>query len=62
MLPPHLPQNMRARPVRLRPTKPAMRLPEVTSPLSRLGVKNIRLRLRRRPSTLKSSLKVLERA
>jgi len=62
MLPPHLPHNMKARPVRLKLMKPAVRLPEVTSPLSRLGVKNIRLRLKRRPSMLKSGLKVLERA
>lgn len=62
MLPPHLPQLMRARPIRVKVLKPAPRLPEVTSPLDRLAVKNIRIKLRRRPSTLKSSLRVLEQA
>jgi hypothetical protein len=60
MLPPHLPQNLRARPIRLAVRKPTPRASDVTSPLERLSVKNIRLRLRRRPTTLKSSLRVLE--
>jgi hypothetical protein len=59
MLPPHLPQNLKAKPIRAKARKPAPRSPEVTSPLERLSVKNIRLRLRRKPASLKSELRVL---
>lgn len=59
MLPPHLPQNLKAKPIRLKARKPSPRAPEVTSPLDRLSVKNIRLRLRRKPTALKSELRVL---
>ncbi len=59
MLPPHRPQNNKARAVGFTARKPAPRPPEVTSPLDRLAVKNIRLRLRRRITPLKPSLRVL---
>ncbi|MFZ4806394.1 MAG: hypothetical protein ACOYLQ_03990 [Hyphomicrobiaceae bacterium] len=62
MLPPHRPQNNKARAVKFAARKPAPRLPEVTSPLDRLAVKNIRLRLRRRITPLKPSLRVLGQA
>lgn len=62
MLPPHLPQNLRARPIRVVTRKPSPRAPEVTHPLDRKAVKNIRLRLRRRLTTLKAELRVLDQA
>jgi len=62
MLPPHRPQNNKARALKLAARKPAPRPPEVTSPLDRLAVKNIRLRLRRRVTPLKPSLRVLGQA
>jgi hypothetical protein len=62
MLPPHLPQNFRARPIRVAARKPSPRGPEVTHPLDRKAVKNIRLRLRRRLMPLKAELRVLDPA
>jgi len=62
MLPPHLPQNLRRRPIKLKYRKPAPRKAEVTRPLDRKCVKNIRLKLRRRPAALKPDLRVLEQA
>jgi hypothetical protein len=62
MLPPHLPQNLRRRPIKLKFRKPAPRKVEVTHPIDRKAVKNIRLKLRRRPAALKPELRVLEQA
>lgn len=59
MLPPHLPQTLRPKPIVATTPKPARALTSAMMPLDRLAVKNVRFRIRKPGRSLKGELKII---
>ncbi len=59
MLPPHLPQTMKPKPIATAVKKPTRAVMGAMMPLDRLAVKNVRLKIRKPGPSLKPELKII---